>query len=196
MSEPTDGPMETLLLPTTSGGRDVAQLVLAGYDAPAFIKRARQVALAYDDLLIALGKRRAEGLAPVRDALEEVFHLAGSWPAAEVHLRDGLADLVAQVVPRPLPEHPPVAAWRVRWALADLVRAIERFNADWADHLDGVDLTEINRLRDGYNRYYVVEKECVVRNAVVAAAGFRPLPPVTVEHLGGLFPPLPVPRLT
>jgi len=52
--------------------------------------------------------------------------------------------------------------------------------------LDGV-----NELRDGYNRYYVFEKECATRSPLVARHGFRPLPPVSHADLLERFPPLP-----
>lgn len=191
-------PVQNILLPSSSSGQDLFMRVLAGYDAPAFMKRARRVKEAHDDLLLAACRVREKMMSPVREALEEVLHLAGSWEVAEIHLRErGILSQLALIVrPRPYPKHSPVAVWRIRWALSDLVRAIERFNSAWADHLDAINLTEINALRDGYNRYYVLEKECVVRNAVLAATGFEPLPPLTLAHLHAQFPLLPVPRLT
>jgi hypothetical protein len=49
-------------------------------------------------------------------------------------------------------------------------------------------LGEVNRLRAGYNQYYVLEKECMVRSANIAREGFRPLPPATTADLLALFP--------
>ena len=57
-----------------------------------------------------------------------------------------------------------------------------------------LDLSGINELRDGYNRYYVLEKEFAVRSARVARHGFVPLEPVTSGVLFELLPLLPVPR--
>jgi hypothetical protein len=57
-----------------------------------------------------------------------------------------------------------------------------------------VDLSQVNALRDGYNRYYVLEKECASRSPRTARHGFRPLPPLTADDLAALLPPLPVPR--
>ena len=48
-------------------------------------------------------------------------------------------------------------------ALGELKESIERFNRRWQEFLHQVDLTHVNRLRDGYNRYYLLEKECAVR---------------------------------
>jgi hypothetical protein len=61
--------------------------------------------------------------------------------------------------------------------------------------LANVDLTAVNELREGYNRYYVLEKECAVRSARIARQGFTPLPPLTHDELMSQFPLLPVPRL-
>ena len=60
--------------------------------------------------------------------------------------------------------------------------------------LEETDLTEVNALREGYNRYYLLEKECAVRSARLARQGFRRLEPVTLEELAALLPPLPVPH--
>ena len=90
----------------------------------------------------------------------------------------------------------PTSSRRVlRQTLDDLILSMERFNRRWAEYLAGVDLDEINQLRDGYNRFYVLEKECVVRSAHVARQRFLPLPPLTLADLAGLFPPLPVPQV-
>ena len=68
------------------------------------------------------------------------------------------------------------------------------FNRRWRQFLDAVDLRPINELRDGYNRYYVLEKEFAVRSARVARHGFVPLAPLTAAALFELLPLLPVPR--
>jgi hypothetical protein len=72
---------------------------------------------------------------------------------------------------------------------------VQGFNRRWSPFLETVDLTGLNRLRDGYNRFYVLEKECVVRSPRLARQGYLPLPPMTLDELAALFPPLPVPRL-
>ena len=47
--------------------------------------------------------------------------------------------------------------------------------------MPSIDLTHVNKLRDGYNRYYVLEKECALRNVRLAALGFDPVAS-TPEH--------------
>jgi hypothetical protein len=56
-------------------------------------------------------------------------------------------------------------------------------------------LGPLNELRDGYNRYYLLEKECAIRSVALARRGFTPLPPLTLDDLAVLLPPLPVPQL-
>jgi len=80
-------------------------------------------------------------------------------------------------------------------ALRELTESIERFNRRWRELLQKVDLTKVNELREGYNRYYVLEKECALRSPRLARQGYSPLPPVTVEELRALLPPLAVPEL-
>ena len=53
----------------------------------------------------------------------------------------------------------------------------------------------VNDKRDGYNRYYVLEKACALRSDTLARLGFSPLPPMDLAELRAHLPPLPVPRL-
>src|SRR5262249_50683491 len=90
---------------------------------------------------------------------------------------------------------PTTSARALRRALTELNESIERFNRRWHGHLNAVDLTRINELRDGYNRYYLLEKDGAVRSVRVAHQGFFRLEPLTAEKLTSLMPPLPMPRL-
>jgi hypothetical protein len=79
--------------------------------------------------------------------------------------------------------------------LHELCESLERFNRRWQEFLDKIELDALNRLRDEYNRYYPLEKECAVRSWRVARHGFQPLAPVTHADLAARFPLLPAPRL-
>jgi hypothetical protein len=94
-----------------------------------------------------------------------------------------------------LPVEPTSSTRKLRRTLGELVESVERFNQHWLAHLETVDLTRVNELRDGYNRYYVLEKECALRSPRLARLGFRRLEPLTREELTALLPSLPVPRL-
>jgi len=84
---------------------------------------------------------------------------------------------------------------RLRRSLRELNESLEHFNERWQAFLSKVDLTAVNEMRDGYNRYYVLEKECAVRSARIARQGFIPLEPLTIDDVIAEFPLLPVPRL-
>ena len=58
-----------------------------------------------------------------------------------------------------------------------------------------MDLGPVNEVREGYNRYYLLEKECALRSPLLARQGFVRLNPLTVDDLAALLPPLPVPQL-
>jgi len=76
-------------------------------------------------------------------------------------------------------------------ALRRLGESFARFNGRWKGFVDAFDLTEINTIRDGYNRYYVLEKECSTGSAVLARRGFEPLPMLTAMSLLKKYPLLP-----
>jgi hypothetical protein len=174
---------------------------LSMFDAPAYIRRARTVQGAFEQLLDHCRQRRAEWLKMVRLRIGMLHALAGDWD----NLRPFLADddqldilryhLAALASPLRAPLEPTSSRRALRRALRDLRESLEYFNKRWCEFLSNVDLTAINELRDGYNRYYVLEKECAVRSARVARQGFVRLEPLTTGELEAHFPLLPVPRL-
>jgi hypothetical protein len=76
-------------------------------------------------------------------------------------------------------------------AIGELSESFNRFNARWRCFLEALDLQPINELIDGYNRYYLLEKECAFRSARLARRGFHELEPVTAARLLELLPLLP-----
>lgn len=174
---------------------------LARFDAPAYIRRAREVQAAFDQLLEHCRRRRAEWLEIVRMRISVLHALAGDWG----NLRPFLADddqldllryhLAALAAPLRAPVEPTISARALRRALRELHEGLARFNERWRAFLANVDLTAVNELRDGYNRYYVLEKECAVRSARIARQGFMPLEPLTIDDVSAQLPLLPVPRL-
>jgi hypothetical protein len=186
-------------------GRDDERRILneltAQYDVPAYIRRARHVQQALDDLLGRCRRQREEWLLMVRTRLGLLRALAGNWAALVPWLAGEaqqctLQELHALVEPRlRLRVEPTSSSRRLRRALQELAASIERFNRRWQAFLPTVDVTEVNRLRDGYNRYYLLEKECAVRSARLAQQGFRRLEPLDAQQLAELLPPLPVPLL-
>ncbi len=193
--------VEEILAPGGGEGQGAVKRFLARYDAPAYARRARRVEEAFEQVLARCRRRREEWLLMVRIHLGTLHGLAGGWGALRPYLA---GDEQAQVLqhlhealqPRLRVSVPPTSsARRLITALRDLIHGLERFNSRWRDFLESVDLTAVNELRDGYNRYYLLEKECAMRSARLARQGYAPLPPLTVEDLEALLPLLPVPRL-
>jgi hypothetical protein len=186
-------------------GRDetseVFKQFLSRFDAPAYIRRARGVQAALDQLLEYCRSRRAEWLEMVRLRIGMLHALAGDWDnllpllADEDQLDILRYQLAALASPLRAPVEPTTSAHALRRALQELRESLERFNHRWRAFLSGVDLSTVNELREGYNRYYVLEKECAVRSARIARQGFVPLQPLTLDELESHFPLLPVPCL-
>jgi hypothetical protein len=186
-------------------GRDEAsealKRFLSQFDAPAYIRRARGVEMALEHLLDHCRRRRAEWLEMVRLRIGMLHALVGDWDNLRPLLSDGeqvdiLRYLLAALAsPLRAPVEPTTSARALRRAIQESHESLERFNRRWQEFLESVDLTAINELRQGYNRYYVLEKECAVRSARVARQGFAPLPPLTLNDLASQFPLLPVPSL-
>jgi len=176
------------------------QRFLAQYDVPAYVRRAQQVQDAYDGLLARCRQQREQWLLHVRTRLGRLYALAGSWETlancvAEEALRL-LQRMYAELAPRLRAPVAPTSSERVlRRAVVELGESIERFNRRWQKFLQQIDLTPVNELREGYNRYYLLEKECAVRSARLARQGFVRLPPLTGAELSVLLPALPVPRV-
>ena len=176
------------------------QQLLAHYDGPAYIRRGRRVQEALDQLLARCRTRREEWLELVRIHLATLHALLGGWGALDSLLpdldqREALRQLHEDLQPRlRVPVEQTKSRRRLRFALADLATSLERFNDRWRRYLEEVDLAPINEARDGYNRFYLLEKECAIRNGNLARRGFVLLKPFTQAELAKFFPPLPVPR--
>jgi hypothetical protein len=192
--------MDSVPFTGDSEGREMQQ-VLASFDAPAYIRRARGVQVALDHLLHKCRAQRDEWLGMVKLYLGRLHALAGDWSALRPLVADDdqllvLESLRVSLAPKLRAPVPATSSQRVlRHALHRLVGGLERVNARWRDYLEKVDRSVINQLRDGYNRYYVLEKACALRSDRLAGLGFVPLAPLTLEELAGHLPPLPVPKL-
>jgi len=187
--------------PIVSGSREEKwfQQMLALHGAPAYVRRAQNVEAAWQQIVERCRRQRHEWLGLARTRLGFLRALAGEWTALEAILAgpDDVAALVQlerELEPtlKARPE-PTRSRRRLRHALHELVDSLTYFNERWQAYLAKVDVTEVNRLRHDYNRYYVLEKECAVRSPQIARQGFRPLAPATVAELAALFAPLPVP---
>jgi hypothetical protein len=192
---------DDLSVPSRSDNVDQFRQFLVGSGGPAFLRRTSQVTGAYEQLLDACRKQRHELLSMVDLRLATLLALAGSWEAirplvvSEAQL-EALKSLHAERNPRLRHEVRSVdSSTKLQNALLELAESIKNFNRRWLEYLNSVDCTPINRLREDFNRYYVLEKECAVRSVSVATQGFRPLEMLSIEHLRELFPALTIPEL-
>lgn len=180
--------------------RAIFQQMTSSFSGPAFIRRAKATEMAWEATLEACRRERERLLEMVKLRLALLAALLGDWsrlpgkvcPPAEA---DWLQTLHAEWRPKlksritPSSRRAPIAR-----ALHDLRESLQRFNERWEEYLNRVDLDRVNVLRDGYNRFYVMEKECALASPRVARLGFEPLPPVTRADLVREFPPLTPPQ--
>ncbi|HEY2157316.1 MAG TPA: hypothetical protein VGH33_16935 [Isosphaeraceae bacterium] len=170
--------------------------LLGLFDAPAFARRGMDLehALARLDArcrrerdamleMVRLRLKQWAGVASGPETAEDVFtrRIDGLWPLADA--------------PPPVWCDRPAPARKLRSAARELVASVERFNGRWGRFLDGLNYEPINGLIERYNRYYLLEKECTLRSARLAARHFEPKPRVTGETLRERHPTLPVPEL-
>ena len=87
-----------------------------------------------------------------------------------------------------MPVEPTTSLRQLRRALEEVTESVQRFNRRWQAFLQTVNVTPVNEQREGYNRYYVLEKECALRSPKLARPGFRRLEPLTVKQLAELLP--------
>jgi hypothetical protein len=193
--------VEEVPIPGGKEESDLFKRFTSNYDAPAYVRRARQVHEVYEQLLGRCRQEREEMLQMVRIRLGVLQALTGDW----VRLRPWLADEEEVRVLECLTEAVPPALrgsvglsysrWQLRTALNELLESLERFNRRWQAFLLEIDLTMVNQVREGYNRYYLLEKECAIRSPMLARHGFERISPLTHADLFAALPLLPVPRL-
>jgi hypothetical protein len=192
---------DEITIPGRADNADRFRQVLVAHGGPAFLRRATEVAAAYEQLLDSCRKQRQEWLGMVKVRLALLHALAGTWEALGDLLEDEtqlvhLKNLHAELIPRLRVETPsPRRGPALERALAQLVESIENFNRRWTTYIQSINLSPINKLRDGYNRHYLLEKECAVRSSTVARQGFRPLAMLDCQQIETILPPLSVPRL-
>jgi hypothetical protein len=184
---------------TEEGRREFLQ-VLGQFDAPAFVRRARAVQAALDGLAAKCRRQRDEWLGMPRLRVGLLHALAGDWAVLRPFLAEGAEAVLEQLLLELNPKLRSIvtattSARALRRALRELIASLERFNRRWTEYLARQDFRAIDEARDGYNKYYVLEKECALRSPVLARRGYQPLAPMSVAELEALLPLLPVPRL-
>src|SRR5262249_385654 len=147
-------------------------------DVPAYVRRAREVEAAWNALLDQLSRDRARLLEMPRMRLARLFSLAPSDITLMSALKSSdalreLGRLYDDWQPRLLSRAAPARSNAgLLTGLCELRHSFERFNRRWIKRVNEIDLAHINRLRENYNRFYLLEKECALRSTRVAREGF------------------------
>jgi hypothetical protein len=178
----------------------LAQYLVARYDAPAYVRRARRVEESLEQLVAQCQRKREEWLKPVRSSLDQLCSQVPGWALLRSWLSDdhqvGVLLLLQESVGSRKAFRPdgPTSTRRLGGALRALCEQVQHFNRRWNDYLCSLDLTGVNEVRDGYNRWYILEKECALRSASLARRGFTRLAMLTTADLALRLPCLPVPQ--
>jgi hypothetical protein len=175
------------------------QRLLLMFDTPAYLRRAQGVEAEWNHIVANCRRefdRQLElprlRLARLRALSANFTRYAGALGGGE--RRDWLGQLDAAWRPELRTRVRPAARpEEVSAALAELLDSIGRFNSRWLRYVNAYDLGPVNRAREGYNEYYVLEKECATRSLPTARQDFEELPPVTPADLLREFPPLDIP---
>lgn len=175
--------------------REINQL-LGLFDVPAFVRRGQDLEYAIGRLHLRCGREREQQLEMVRLRLRQMAAVVGG-PAQAARIVAGPFEVLWHLSGSQPPEWTarPSSTRRQRAAARDLIAALTRFNQRWQLFVDGLNLDAINRMIDQYNRYYVLEKECSLGSAKLAARHFVPKGNFTREGLFEQYPLLPVPAL-
>lgn len=184
--------------PATLSGDIEAEIkeMMGLFDTPSFARRGLELEEMLRRVDLRCRQARLERLDMVQLRLRQWTRVAvGPEDASDVFAApiDPLWTLCEAEPPQwagsPAPRRRQIAVAR------DLIAAVERFNRRWAEFLGSINLGAANTVIDHYNRYYVLEKECVMGSARLAARFFTPIPPLTSERLLRDHPLLPVPSL-
>jgi hypothetical protein len=188
----TDGPQPTWNTDIETEVKEMMGL----FDAPAFARRGHDLELTLRRFHDRCRKARSGLLDMVQVRLRQWSRAVtgpDAWSSVFTAPIEPLWTL-AEAEP-PQWTDTPAPMRRLRIIAGDLVSAVARFNRRWQRFLDGLNLEPVNSIIEDYNRYYLLEKECVLGSARLAARHFEPVPSLSTTSLLHDHPPLPVPEL-
>ncbi len=173
-----------------------AREVVGMFDVPAFARRGQDLEHALGRLDERCRDERNSLLAMVHMRLRQWERQADGPQAAIGVFRDPIEALYhASQAPAPT-WSPRSGSPRARRAVArDLIDSVDRFNQRWRQRIEAINLDVINNLIDQYNRYYLLEKECVMGSPRLAARLFQPIEHLAREPFFRNHPLLPRPEL-
>jgi hypothetical protein len=166
------------------------------FDLPAFARRGHDLEITLRRFHERCHKARLQLLDMVQLRLREWSRAVtgpDAWRTVFTRPIEPLWPLAEAEPPRWAEFPAPIRRQRV--VASNLIAAVLRFNRRWEQFVKQLNLEPVNAVIDGYNRYYVLEKECVMASARLAARHFQHLPLLTTATLLDDHPPLPVPEL-
>lgn len=176
------------------------QTLLGLFDTPAYVKRGLTMQAAIARFEGQCQSRRNEWLEGVRMRLRSWNAASDFKPAFVGSLGARIVERIRQMNEQLLADEPATSSWAKPTSAAaawkDLLESVERFNQRWSKFAEANDASQVNRLIDGYNRYYVIEKEFAIRSSTLAQRGFQPIALVTPAWILDRFPLLPSLRET
>ncbi|WP_337173229.1 hypothetical protein [Paludisphaera sp.] len=190
MSEDEALPSDSILAAAADDGATIV------FDVPSFVRRGQDV----EFLLATLDERCRNGRLAMLDMVHTRLRQWAKLAIGADDWRDAFAVPVAYLwdaASAPAPNWARHAGTRrARRAVArDLVASVERFNARWAAYVDRLDTRLVNDAIENYNKYYIMEKECVLGSSRLAAQRFTPLAAVSTASILDAHPPIPVPTV-
>ena len=174
------------------------QQIAGLFDEPAFLRRARTTRNAWEFLLARAERKRKDWLKMPAIKLGRLYMLSDKFRLLSKYVsgedRETLRQQMLELNPKML-RHLPVARdeSKIVDELTELIGTYSRFNTRWFAHVCTLNYDRVNELRDGYNKYYVLEKECALMSARTAAAGFQPLLMIGREDVLEVLPLLQIP---
>lgn len=181
---------EAKVTPDGAEARELLRL----FDAPAFVRRGQDAEFAISKLREKLAGKRFEMLDMVRLRLKQWAGVVTCGDDYRIAFVEPIDVLWTSCSAEPPAWSDRLASPRkIRAVANDLASACARFNARWTKLLVEIDVAPVNRMIDLYNRYYVLEKECVLGSTRLAARHFNPLPRYDFDRLLAEHPTLPVP---
>jgi hypothetical protein len=168
--------------------------LLGLFDVPAFARRGQDVEYSLSLLSARCERERASMLGMVHLRLRQWASAVagpGEWTSAFAEPIDALWTLTG--ADPPTWSHQAAPRRNQRETARNLVASLTRFNRRWFEFMTHLDLDFVNKSIDQYNTYYLLEKECYLGSARLAARHYEPRPRVSREILLSRHPLLPVP---
>jgi hypothetical protein len=166
------------------------------FDLPAFARRGQDLEIVIRRLHERCRRTRRDMLDMVHLRLRQWSRAVtgpAAWTGVFAHTIEPLWPLSEAEEPVWSDTLAPIR--RRRLIASDLSSAVLRFNRRWTEFLERYNVEPANAVINQYNRYYVLEKECVMGSPRLAARHFAPVPQLTTTTLANDHPTLPVPEL-